>query len=54
VLAHLAIACPSCAMGQGRSDADSLLLVAALILLPFLVASVAGLVIAHLVRRPRP
>jgi hypothetical protein len=48
----VAMACPSCALGQGRGEVDSLLVVGGLILLPLVIALVAGAVIAHLLRRP--
>jgi hypothetical protein len=47
----LALSCPSCTVGQGLGEFDSVLLVGALILIPVAVAAVAGLAIARLVRR---
>jgi hypothetical protein len=50
----LALACPSCALGQGRDGADGVVLVAALVLLPLAISILAGLVIGRAVRRHRP
>ena len=51
MLGLVAMACPTCAMGQGRGEVDSLWVVGGLVLLPLLVAVIAGAVIARLVRR---
>lgn len=47
----VALACPTCAMGEADSGASGLLFIAALILLPVCAATVAGFVIGRLLRR---
>ncbi|HLU66590.1 MAG TPA: hypothetical protein VKZ63_09960 [Kofleriaceae bacterium] len=47
----IALSCPSCAAGQGGGEADSLLVVGALVLLPLVIGAIAAAVIARLARR---
>ena len=45
--------CPSCALGQGQGGSDSLVVVAALVLLPVAVGLVTGLLIGRMLKRLR-